>query len=101
LDTKATRDDQRVEGYVGFGKVLRRKAESARGGYEWLLGHHGQLVRTRLARRAGEFIGAGEDLERSSHVEKLDILEGQNLDPVKSVWRETRVLWHLRHTMRL
>jgi hypothetical protein len=51
-----------------------------------------------LSRRAGEIVGAGEDLKRAGDVEKLDTLEGQDLDPARA-WRETRVLWHSRQTL--
>src|SRR5262249_22373960 len=91
---------QRVERSAGLGKRLRNNAEPARGGYQRLLGHHGQLVRTRLPGGAGELVGAGEDLQGASHVEKLNVLECQNLDPADA-WRKTRGLWHLRQSMLL
>jgi hypothetical protein len=98
-DAKSARHHEGIEGRAGLGKALRRKAKSARAGYERLLGDNGEFVRAWPARGAGEFVRTGENLQWASHVKKLDVLESQNLDPQGTVWRKTRGLWHLRQSM--
>ena len=47
----------------------------------------------------GLVVGRGEHLDRSGHVQKLNVREGQHFDPPRRDWRDLWGLWRHRQTV--
>ncbi len=60
-------------------------------------------VKLSIAARHGKFVCGRKDLQRSGDIEELHRRIRQDLNQARflgaRVWRKTRVLWHLRHSL--
>ncbi len=110
------RHDQRVHRDVHARQRVRRNRKPRRGGDAFApFGHHPQNIGRGAAALHNLLVGGGEHLKRPGDVEQLHIGIGQYFDDTgradasgsrhgslrraSRLWRKTRALWHISHTL--